>query len=44
MARKLQNIPTAAFRDSTYDEEAMCGWFLVKTEFGKNIQKTMRDE
>ena len=30
MARKLQKIPTAAFCDYSYDEEAMCEWVLCK--------------
>lgn len=30
MARKLQKVLTAAFHDSTYDEEATCGLVLCK--------------
>lgn len=39
MARKLQNIPTAAFHDSTYNEEAMCGWVLCKNRVWKKYSE-----
>lgn len=48
MVRKLQKRHSAYFCDYAYDEVPVCGWVLCLkkniSEFGKNIQKTMRDE